>query len=110
MKRNKKSGFSLLEVIAAVVILAVVAAATVATVAPMRAKSEDKLADQEVATLNAMSQTYFLEIGKFPANVYGLRNAGYLANITREDRQRVARMNRNYTYTRATGTFLKKTN
>ncbi len=72
MRRNKKSGFSLLEVIAAVVILAVVAAATVATVAPMRAKSEDKLADQEVATLNAMAQTYFLEIGSYPSSVITL--------------------------------------
>ncbi len=69
MRRNKKSGFSLLEVIAAVVILAVVAAATVATVAPMRAKSEDKLADQEVATLNAMAQTYFLEVGSISQEV-----------------------------------------
>ena len=69
MKRRKNSGFSLLEVIAAVVILAVVAAATVATVAPMRAKSEDKLADQEVATLNAMAQTYYLEVGSYPASV-----------------------------------------
>ena len=110
MKRSKKNGFSLLEVIAAVVILAVVAAATVATVAPMRAKSEDKLADQEVATLNAMAQTYFLEVGNYPASVNTLRNAGYLANTTREDRQRVARMARDYTYTRATGTFAKKTN
>jgi len=110
MKRNKKNGFSLLEVIAAVVILAVVAAATVATVAPMRAKSEDKLADQEVASLNAMSQTYFLELGRFPANVNQLANAGYLSNVTLEQRQRLARMRRNYTYTRATGTFIKRTN
>lgn len=108
MKRDKKNGFSLLEVIAAVVILAVVAAATVATVAPMRAKSEDKLADQEVATLNAMSRTYFLEVGTFPQNVQGLRNAGYLANVTTEDKQRVSHMAKNYTYTRATGTFAKK--
>jgi general secretion pathway protein G len=108
MKRNKKNGFSLLEVIAAVVILAVVAAATVATVAPMRAKSEDKLADQEVATLNAMSQTYFLELGSFPGSVRSLGSAGYLANVTTEDLQRISRMTKNYTYTRATGTFAKK--
>ncbi len=109
MKRNKKSGFSLLEVIAAVVILAVVAAATVATVAPMRAKSEDKLADQEVATLNAMSQTYYLEEGRFPASVVTLATAGYIANVTPDEQARLTRMRRNYTYTRATGTFAKKT-
>ncbi|MGB0595599.1 MAG: prepilin-type N-terminal cleavage/methylation domain-containing protein [Rubripirellula sp.] len=50
MKTHKKSGFSLLEVIAAVVILAVVAAATIATVAPLRAKSDQKMAEQEIAT------------------------------------------------------------
>jgi len=108
MKRSRKRGFSLLEVIAAVVILAVVAAATVATVAPMRAKSEDKLADQEVATLNAMAQTYFLEQGRYPANVNQLANAGYIANVTPDERARLTRMRRNYTYTRATGTFAKR--
>ena len=84
MKRNniKKSGFSLLEVIAAVVILAVVAAATVATVAPMRAKSEEKLAIQDVAALNAMAQTYILETGTFPANANTLATAGYIADDT----------------------------
>jgi prepilin-type N-terminal cleavage/methylation domain-containing protein len=108
MRRNKKSGFSLLEVIAAVVILAVVAAATVATVAPMRAKSEDKLADQEVATLNAMAQTYFLEIGSYPGNVNTLATAGYLANTTPAEQARLTKIRRNYTYTRSTGTFAKR--
>lgn len=108
MRRNKKKGFSLLEVIAAVVILAVVAAATVATVAPMRAKSEDKLADQEIATLNAMSQTFFLEEGKFPSSVVALANAGYLANTTKDEKARVTRIRRNYAYTRGTGVFAKK--
>lgn len=108
MKRKKKSGFSLLEVIAAVVILAVVAAATVATVAPMRAKSEDKLADQEVATLNAMSQTYYLEEGQYPGNVVALADAGYIANVTADEKARLTKMRRNYTYSRATGVFAKK--
>lgn len=108
MKRNKKSGFSLLEVIAAVVILAVVAAATVATVAPMRAKSEDKLADQEVATLNAMSQTYYLEAGRFPGSVYTLASSGYIANTTADEKARLSKMRRNYAYSRSTGVFSKK--
>lgn len=108
MKRNQKSGFSLLEVIAAVVILAVVAAATVATVAPMRAKSEDKLAEQEVATLNAMSQTYYLEEGRFPTSVDSLATAGYLANITDAEKARLTKIKRNYSYSRTTGVFAKK--
>lgn len=108
MKRNKKRGFSLLEVIAAVVILAVVAAATVATVAPMRAKSEDKLADQEVATLNAMAQTYYLEEGNYPGSVMTLASAGYLANSTRDERVRLNKIRNNYNYSRSTGIFSKK--
>ena len=108
MKRGKKGGFSLLEVIAAVVILAVVAAATVATVAPMREKSQDKLADQEVASLNAMSQTYFLEVGRFPVSVNSLVREGYLANRTREERLRIQRLRRDYNYSRATGLFSKR--
>ena len=108
MKRKNKKGFSLLEVIAAVVILAVVAAATVATVAPMRAKSEDKLADQEVATLNAMAQTYYLEVGSFPGSVVTLANAGYLPNTTADEKARLTKLRRNYSYDRSTGTFAKK--
>ncbi|MEM9826986.1 MAG: prepilin-type N-terminal cleavage/methylation domain-containing protein, partial [Planctomycetota bacterium] len=60
MKRRRRNAFSLLEVIAAVVILAVVAAATVATVAPMRQKSTDKLNEQDRANIAAMTQTYFV--------------------------------------------------
>ena len=108
MKRQKKSGFSLLEVIAAVVILAVVAAATVATVAPMKAKSEDKLADQEVATLNAMTQTYYLENGRYPANVVQLAQGEYLAFTTTAERRRVYLMRNKYNYARQTGVFTKK--
>lgn len=108
MKRNRKSGFSLLEVIAAVIILAVVAAATVATVAPMRAKSEDKRADQEVATLNAMVQTYYLEEGNYPANAAALATAGYLANSTADEKAHLTKIQRNYSYSRSTGIFAKK--
>ena len=108
MKKIKKKGFSLLEVIAAVVILAVVAAATVATVAPMRAKSEEKLAEQEIATLNSMAQTYFLEEGAFPRSVNDLVRTGYLSNADPAAADRVRNIRRNYTYSRATGTFAKR--
>lgn len=108
MRRNKKSGFSLLEVIAAIIILAVVAAATVATVAPMRAKSEDKMADQEIATLNAMAQTYFLEEGNFPAGADSLVTNGYLANTTPAEVARITKIKNNYSYSTTTGVFAKK--
>jgi prepilin-type N-terminal cleavage/methylation domain-containing protein len=108
MKRNKKNGFSLLEVIAAVVILAVVAAATVATVAPMKKKSEDKLDVQQVATLNAMAQTYYLENGRYPTNVVQLARADYLPYTTTEERQRVNAMRTKYNYVPTTGVFAVK--
>lgn len=106
MKRNKKNGFSLLEVIAAVVILAVVAAATVATVAPMRAKSEDKLAEQDVASLNAMAQTYYLEVGRYPQNIAYLVRQGYIKADDVPSRTRYNKLRR-YPYDAATGTFTK---
>lgn len=78
----KRKGFSLLEVIAAVIILAVVATATVGTVAPMREKSATKMDESSVSNLNAMVQTYFLEIGTWPRDgrngVYDLYRYGYL--------------------------------
>jgi hypothetical protein len=74
----------------------------------MRAKSEDKLADQEVATLNAMAQTYYLEEGTFPASVVALANSGYIANTTPDEKTRIQKIRRNYSYSRATGVFAKK--
>ncbi|PHQ35765.1 prepilin-type N-terminal cleavage/methylation domain-containing protein [Rhodopirellula bahusiensis] len=106
MKRTKKNGFSLLEVIAAVVILAVVAAATVATVAPMRAKSEDKLAEQDIASLNAMAQTYYLEIGSYPRNIAYLVRENYIKADDTASRARYNKL-RQYPYDAATGTFSK---
>ncbi|TWU44094.1 hypothetical protein Q31b_16290 [Novipirellula aureliae] len=108
MKRIKTSGFSLLEVIAAVIILAVVAAATVATVAPTHQKNTDNLAEREVATLNSMAQTYFHEVGTYPRNVNDLVTQNYLNNVTTADKARIKSIVQNYTYHRATGEFTKK--
>lgn len=110
MKRKPcNNAFSLLEVIAAVIILSVVSAATVATVAPMRAKSDQRLSEQQIASLNNMSQTYFLELGQFPPEgVSSLIAAGYLSNIDAEANARSERMRRNFSYNRATGTFTRK--
>jgi prepilin-type N-terminal cleavage/methylation domain-containing protein len=106
---RRRNAFSLLEVIAAVVILAVVAAATVATVAPMRAKSEQKLNEQQMASLNSMSQTYYLELGTFPPNgVNSLVTGGYLSNANAAAQAQNARMRTQFAYDRATGTFTKR--
>ena len=64
--RRNRRGFSLIEVIAAVVILAVVATATVATIMPMRAKSQKKIDEQNIARLNGISQAYYMETGQYP--------------------------------------------
>jgi general secretion pathway protein G len=110
MKRKlTNNAFSLLEVIAAATIISVIAAATVATVSPMRAKSDQRLSEQQVASLNNMSQTYFLELGQFPPEgVCSLIAAGYLSNVDAEDQARVLRLRRDYSYNRTTGTFQRK--
>ncbi len=83
-KATIRKGFSLLEMIAAVVILAVVAVATTATIVPMRAKSQAKIDIQNIAKLQALSDTYYLERGVWPD-----RNLTYLSRYgyTEEARQ-----------------------
>ena len=66
VRRRARQGFSLIEVIAAVVILAVVATATVSTIAPMREKSRVKLDQQNIAKLNGIVQAYYMEMGRWP--------------------------------------------
>lgn len=84
MSPRKRSAFSLLEVIAAVIILAIVATATIATVAPMRAKSDQKMDQATLANLNGMAQTFFLEQGRWPTRNGGVRDlasAGYIDTV-----------------------------
>ena len=77
-KKSNRKGFSLIEVIAAVIILAVVATATVATIAPMREKSRKKLDEQNIASLNGTVQAYYMEIGAWPdTNLTRLKTQGY---------------------------------
>lgn len=108
MNRINSQGFSLLEVIAAVVILAVVSAATVATVAPIRAKREDRLAIQEIARLNSLAKNYHTEQGRFPASLDELVQAGYLGNETAEQRDRLERLQLDLIYSPETGLFKKR--
>ncbi len=81
-RKNCRSGFSLIEIISAVVILAVVATATVATIAPMREKSRTKIDDQAVARLNGIVQAYFMEKGAYPdAALNRLITERYLTSV-----------------------------
>ncbi len=83
--RQRRGGFSLLEVIAAVVILAVVAAATVSAIAPMREKARQKMDDQNIAKLNAIAQTYYMEVGKWPdKRLRNFQKEGY-SEVSRHD-------------------------
>ena len=82
-RNNRRRGFSLIEVIAAVVILAVVATATVATIAPMREKSRAKIDQQTIAKLNGISQAYYMEYGTYPdRNLTVLNTRGYTSTRT----------------------------
>ena len=77
-RNRRRGGFSLIEVIAAVVILAVVATATVATIAPMREKSRSKIDQQSIAKLNGIVQAYYMEYGAYPdRNLTILQTRGY---------------------------------
>lgn len=77
-RQLRRRGFSLIEVIAAVVILAVVATATVATIAPMREKSRAKIDQQGIAKLNGIVQAYYMEYGAYPdRNLTILNTRGY---------------------------------
>lgn len=76
--RIRRKAFSLIEIIAAVVILAVVATATVATISPMREKSRAKIDQQGIARLNGIVQAYYMEYGAYPdRNLTILQTRGY---------------------------------
>jgi general secretion pathway protein G len=80
---KNRRGFSLIEIIAAVVILAVVATATVATITPLREKSRAKIDQQNIAKLNGTVQAYYMEYGAYPdRNLTILRTRGYTSTTT----------------------------
>lgn len=108
MKRIEKHGFSLLELIAAVVILAVVSAAMVATVTPIRARSNDKLAEQELVTLNQLAKTYFEQTGQYPQSVSALVEADLLSIQSSQDQLRFQRIQREFDYEPSSGRFTSR--
>ncbi len=80
---RRRKGFSLIEVIAAVIILAVVATATVATITPMREKSRIKLDQQNIAKLDGLVQAYYMEYGAWPnASLTALFTRGFTSAST----------------------------
>ena len=77
-KRNNRSGFSLMEVMAAIIIIAAVATATVSSLVTLRGKSMSKIDEQNIAELNGKVQAYYLEYGVWPdSDLKDLFDAGY---------------------------------
>ncbi len=107
-RRNKKCGFSVLEVISALVILAVVAAATAATIGPMRTKANDREAWKEISQLNAISLKFADENGHKPKSVNDLVRAGYLPISGPGAAERIRRIRRNYQYSQTSGRFSRR--
>ena len=103
-KKSNRKGFSLIEVIAAVIILAVVATATVATIAPMREKSRNKLDLQNIASLNGTVQAYYMEMGAWPdTGLTRLYTNGYT-----QDRQQKTPYGGYYTFDTTTQKVVNK--
>ncbi len=106
MSSKKRSAFSLLEIIAAVIILAVVATATISTVAPMRAKSDAKLDESSLASLNGLAQNYYMERGAWPTRVADLARRGYLD--ARNNRAHYNRMNQKFEWDATRNQFVAR--
>ncbi len=66
---NKKSGFSLLELLAVVTILGIIAAIIVPRVSVSTANANTQVRAHQIATLNAAMERYYVDTGAFPATL-----------------------------------------
>lgn len=118
MKLRNHRGFSILELIAAAVILGVVCTAAIATVAPIRAKSRDHVSARELAALNAAAHQFFLQHGRHPDNLRALLSDDARSNLPQAsapqansplaDPVQLRRIERSYVYAPSTGQFTRK--
>ncbi|MCA9174113.1 MAG: prepilin-type N-terminal cleavage/methylation domain-containing protein [Planctomycetales bacterium] len=77
-RRTRRRGFSLMEVMAAIIIIAAVATATVSSLVALRGKSQAKIDQQNIAELNGKVQAYYMEFGRWPdTNLARLYREGY---------------------------------
>ncbi len=67
-KRNKKSGFSLLELLAVVTILGIIAAIIVPRVTVSSDTAKQRVRDHHKATINGAVERYYVDTGAWPAN------------------------------------------
>src|SRR6476661_1378240 len=66
--KNKRSGFSLMELLAVVTILGIIAAIIVPRVAVSSDTSKAKVAAHDKATINSAVERWYVEKGTWPAN------------------------------------------
>jgi general secretion pathway protein G len=67
-KRNKKWGFSLLELLAVVTILGIIAAIIVPRVTISSDTAKQRVRDHHKATINSAVERYYINTGGWPAN------------------------------------------
>jgi prepilin-type N-terminal cleavage/methylation domain-containing protein len=67
-RRKKKSGFSLMELLAVVTILGIIAAIIVPRVTVSSDTAKQKVNDHNKATINAAVERWYIEKGSWPAN------------------------------------------
>ena len=65
---SKKTGFSLLELLAVVTILGIIAAIIVPRVTVSSATAKNKVRDHHKATINAAVERYYIDNNTWPAN------------------------------------------
>ncbi|NOY43191.1 MAG: type II secretion system protein [Planctomycetes bacterium] len=66
-KRNKKGGFSLLELLAVVTILGIIAAIIVPRVTTSSDTAKQRVRDHQKATINAAVERWYVDKGSWPA-------------------------------------------
>jgi len=68
-KRNKKGGFSLLELLAVVTILGIIAAIIVPRVTVSSDTAKQRVMEHHKATINSAIERFYVNTGDWPANL-----------------------------------------
>lgn len=67
--RSRRSGFSLMELLAVVTILGIIAAVIVPRVSVSSSTAKDKVHQHNMATINSAVERWYIEKGTWPANL-----------------------------------------